>query len=174
MDIRMSAIKHWDVLDCYLLLSDWIGRQAQDKCCRLTKYSMTVSYYRPSTKRLACLLPSYPTPLQVTLTTVLKKGPCHDNKPRDRPKEPYKQHSLPTEKESPQYPLVPTEIPLKKRLTRIPIRRHQHNSLPNPPPDKIPAVHQNPTNIRILKKCPAPSTSSCQLNNLAPPLSHGA
>lgn len=38
MDIRMSAIKHWDVLDCYLLLSDWIDRQAQDKRCRLTKY----------------------------------------------------------------------------------------------------------------------------------------
>lgn len=53
MDIRMSAIKHWDVLDCYLLLSDWIDRQAQDKCYRLTKYSMTVSYYHPSTKRLA-------------------------------------------------------------------------------------------------------------------------
>lgn len=53
MDIRMSAIKHWDVLDCYLLLSDWIDRQAQDKRCRLTKYSMTVSYYHPSTKRLA-------------------------------------------------------------------------------------------------------------------------
>lgn len=53
MDIRMSAIKHWDVLDCYLLLSDWIDRKAQDKCCRLTKYSMTVSYYHPSTMRLA-------------------------------------------------------------------------------------------------------------------------
>lgn len=43
MDIRMSAIKHWDVLDCYLLLSDWIDRQAQDKCCVLTTYFMTVS-----------------------------------------------------------------------------------------------------------------------------------
>lgn len=54
MDIRMSAIKHWDVLDCYLLLSDWIDRQAQEKLCRLTKYFITVSYYHPSsTKRLA-------------------------------------------------------------------------------------------------------------------------
>lgn len=53
MDIRMSAIKHWDVLDCYLLLSDWIDRQAQDTCCRLTKHFITVSYYHPSTKRLA-------------------------------------------------------------------------------------------------------------------------
>lgn len=42
-----------------------------------------------------------------------------------------------------------------KNLTRIPIRRRQHNSLPDPPPDKIPAAHQSPTNIRIEKmSCP--------------------